>query len=85
VVDVETGESRPGIGRPASYEDLDEIGVATDLLHRPLAEVDDAGRSVPGGLAGVAAATILALGLGWLLRRGRRLRQERVLATGGEQ
>jgi hypothetical protein len=81
VVDVETGQSRPGVGRPASYEDLDAIAVATDLLEHPL--VESQGRPLGVLRLVLAGLSLLMLGVG--LRQWRNRRQERALATGGEQ
>jgi hypothetical protein len=78
---VPTGEVRPGIQRPATYDELRETQLATALLIRPLVEGDRPGWYPPVGATAVSAVLVLALAFARARRTRNRL-EERVLAEG---
>jgi hypothetical protein len=80
-IDVPTGEVRPGIQRPATYDELRETQLATALLIRPLVEGDRPGWYPPVGATAVSAVLVLALAFARARRTRNRL-EERVLAEG---
>jgi hypothetical protein len=82
-VDVPTGEVRPGIERPGTYDELHEIQLATALLDRPLVEGDRPWWYPPVGATAVAGVLALVLA-GARVGRARSRREERVLAEGSD-
>jgi hypothetical protein len=82
-VDVPTGEVRPGIQRPGTYDELRETQLATALLIRPLVQADRPGRHPPLGATAAVGVLALALAIAWV-RRARSRREDRVLAEGSD-
>jgi hypothetical protein len=82
-VDVPTGEVRPGIDRPGTWDELREIQLATALLGRPLVEGDRPAWYPPVGATAVVGTLVLALTVA-RVRRARSRREERVLAEGSD-
>ncbi|HSE07673.1 MAG TPA: hypothetical protein VLB29_03320 [Nocardioidaceae bacterium] len=80
--DVTDGTTAPGIGRPASDDELEGIVLATDLLRRPLRAAEEPGGRLPPWPVTLTAGVLLsALGVA-ALGRSRRRREEQALADG---
>ena len=74
--DVADGTTSPGIARPSSYEELDGIKIATELLGQPLRAAERPGPALPPWPVAVASGLLLS-GIAFaLLRRARGRRDE---------
>jgi hypothetical protein len=80
--DVVDGTTAPGIARPGSYEELDRVEIATELLGQPLRAGERPGLGLPPWPVAVAIGLLLSGVAVALLRRARGRRDERTPADG---